>query len=338
MQKAFITGVAGEALTDDERRLLAEHPPAGLILFSRNCAARDQIRGLIADVKAAVGSDRMLVLIDQEGGRVQRLRPPHARLLPPAAAYLAHHAGDLDAARRAAFRVARLAAEDLRSFDIDTSCTPVLDVPVSGAHDVIGNRAYGTDPGIVAALGRAVADGLMAGGVLAVMKHIPGHGRASADSHLELPVVAADVATLEVTDFAPFRALASLPAAMTAHVLFTALDPHEPASTSTSITHDIIRGAIGFDGLLMSDDLSMRALAGSLAERTRRVIAAGSDLALHCNGDLAEMREVATAAPALDGPALRRFERAVSVTRRPQQSYDRSAAVAICERLLSSVA
>lgn len=333
--KAFITGVGGTALTVAERFFVAATRPAGLILFARNCVSRDQIRGLVTEFKSAVGTADVLVLIDQEGGRVQRLRPPLARLLPPAAAFLAHHAGDLAAARRAAFLVARLTAEDLAGFGIDTSCAPVLDVPVPGAHDIIGNRAYGHDPVTVIALGQAVADGLMAGGILPVMKHIPGHGRAGADSHLELPSVATPRDELERTDFVPFKALARLPAAMTAHVLYSTLDPHEPASTSVVITRDIIRGHIGFDGLLMSDDLSMKALAGSLAERTRRVLAAGSDVALHCNGDLAEMLEVSAAAPDLAGQGQERFLRALAVARAPRQPFDLAAAEAETARLLS---
>ena len=382
MPTAFITGLSGETLQPAERAFLAEAQPAGLILFARNCRTREQIRRLVDDFRDAVGSDRNLVLIDQEGGRVQRLRPPLARLLPPAAAFMAHHghaestrlrsagstrlrsagstrfrsaestqlqqAGstrllqdadvDVDAACRDAFLVARLTADDLRPFGVNTSCAPVLDVPVAGAHDIIGNRAYGLSPSLVLELGGAVADGLMAGGVLPVMKHIPGHGRAHADSHLELPVVAASRADLAATDFAPFRALRRLPAAMTAHVLYTALDAQHPASTSASLTRDIIRGDIGFDGLLMSDDLGMSALTGSMVERTRAVLAAGSDLALHCNGDLAEMRDVARAAPPLAGRALARFDAAVAVTLAPRSPYDMAEAEAVCERLLALTA
>lgn len=332
--KAFITGVEGTALTTDERRFLGRATPAGLILFARNCATREQIRALVADFKSAVGSGDILVLIDQEGGRVQRLRPPLARLLPPAAAFMAHAAGDLAAACAAARLVARLTAEDLAGFDIDTSCAPVLDVPVDGAHDIIGNRAYGRDVATVIALGKAVAEGLMAGGVLPVIKHIPGHGRAGADSHLELPSVAASRAELERSDFAPFKELAGLPAAMTAHVRYTALDAAEPASTSLTVTRDVIRGHIGFDGLLMSDDLSMKALAGCFSERTQRVIAAGSDVALHCNGDLEEMKQVADAAPELASKPLQRFARALAVARAPRQPFDLAAAEAQVARLL----
>ena len=337
MQKAFISGLAGLELAPGERAFLAAERPAGIILFARNCGTADQIRRLIAAALAAIGTDRVLVLIDQEGGRVQRLTPPLARLLPPAAVFAAHHA-DEGAACQDATLLARLAADDLTALGINTNCAPVLDVPVPGAHDIIGNRAYAREPGRIVRLGRAVAEGLMAGGVLPVMKHIPGHGRALADSHLELPVVTATAAELEVSDFAPFRALKALPAAMTAHVVFMSLDAAHPASTSLKITRDIIRGSIGFDGLLMSDDLSMQALSGTFGERTRAVLDAGSDLALHCNGDLAEMQLVAAAAPALAGKALKRFEHAVAVTRAPRQLYDQALAEAALERLLATSA
>lgn len=337
MRKAFITGVGGAVLTPEEGAFLAEERPAGLILFSRNCVSRDQIRSLVDAFKSAIGTDEALVLIDQEGGKVQRLRPPLARLLPPASAYMVHFGSDLDAACRAAGLVARLAADDLTGFDIDTSCAPVLDIPVDGAHDIIGSRAYGRDVPTVIALGKAVAHGLISGGVLPVMKHIPGHGRAKADSHLELPTVSASADDLRRHDFEPFKSLSHLPAAMTAHVLYSALDAADPASTSRFITGDIIRRELGFDGLLMSDDLSMKALDGSLGDRARRVIAAGSDVALHCNGDLGEMREVAAAVPLLDGAALRRFGRALAVARGPRSTFDRQAAQTMVDRLLSPV-
>jgi len=310
MPNAFISGLSGERLTSEERSFLRTSEPAGIILFARNCNSADQIRALVSDARDAAGGDDLLVLIDQEGGRVQRLKPPIARKLPPARAFASMYADSPQAACRAAFLVSRLVAHELKGLGIDTNCAPVLDVPVAGSHEIIGDRAYGTEPASIIALGRAVADGLLAGGVLPVMKHIPGHGRANADSHLDLPVVATAKADLEGTDFAPFRALASLPAAMTAHVVFTAIDPSAPASTSPAVTREVIRNGIGFDGLLMSDDLSMRALTGSLRARAEAVLRAGSDLALHCNGSLVEMREVAEASPALAGKGLDRFHRA----------------------------
>jgi beta-N-acetylhexosaminidase len=335
MRKAFITGVAGTALSDNERRLIADARPAGLILFARNLETADQIKALVADFKAAAGTEHTLVLIDQEGGRVQRLRPPLAASLPSASAYAAHHAGDREAAAASARQVARLLADELAALGIDTNCAPVLDLPVPGAHAIIGNRAFGLDVDTVVAVGRAFAEGLMDGGILPVMKHIPGHGRAFADSHLELPVVDATRAELERTDFAPFKALADLPAAMTAHVVFTAIDPVAPASTSGPVVGEIIRGTLGFDGLLMSDDLGMQALTGSFADRTRAVVAAGADLALHCSGDVGEMQEVARAAPPLKGRALERFEAALAITRRPRAPHDAAAAQAVLARLVA---
>lgn len=313
MRSALITGVAGHELTADETAFLKETRPAGLILFARNCRDREQIRALTDAATAAAGDSGFLVLIDQEGGRVQRLRPPLGRALPPGAAYGQLYESDQAAGCRAAYLAARLVAEDLRALGINTNCAPVVDVPVLGAHDVIGDRAYGTDPSRVAALGRAVAEGHMGGGVLPVIKHIPGHGRATADSHFALPVVSEARRTLSVTDFVPFKLLADMPAAMTAHVVFSDIDAEAPASTSAKVTRDVIRGEIGFGGLLMSDDLSMKALKGSIRSSAEAVIRAGSDVALHCNGNLAEMQEAAAGVPALAGAALARFQAALRV-------------------------
>lgn len=321
MANAFITGFAGEVLSPAEASFLRSAQPAGVILFARNCVSHDQIKRLVGDARNAVGSEDLLVLIDQEGGRVQRLRPPLGRALPAAAAYAALYADEPERALASAFGAARLLADDLKALGINTDCAPVVDVPIPGAHDVIGDRAYGNEPLQVAALARAVAEGFMAGGVLPVVKHIPGHGRATKDSHHDLPVVTEPHAVLSATDFAPFKALADMPSAMTAHVVFTAIDETQPASTSRLVTQKIIREEIGFDGLLMSDDLSMKALTGTFANRTRAVIAAGSDLALHCNGVLAEMEEVAGAAPTLEGGGLRRFRAALSVLER-HEPYD----------------
>lgn len=337
-RKAFITGLEGPELTDAERRFVTEMRPAGLILFARNCIEAGQIRQLVSDFRQAAGTSRVLILIDQEGGRVQRLRPPLASTLPPAAAYAAHHPGDLAAAKSAAYLVARLAADELRAFGINMDCAPVLDVPVPGAHDIIGNRAFGTDVATIVAIGGAFAEGLMAGGIVPVIKHIPGHGRAFADSHLELPVVDASLDTLRSTDFAPFNALGHLPAAMTAHVVYSAIDPQAPASTSFKVTTDIIRGHCGFAGLLMSDDLGMKALSGPFAARAQAVIAAGSDVALHCSGDLGQMREISAAVPDLQGKALARFETALARTETPPLPYDAEAARQTLDRLLSRMA
>lgn len=313
-RRALITGLEGQKLKDAEKRFLAATRPLGIILFARNCETHDQIRRLVADAEDAIGSDETLVLIDQEGGRVQRLRPPLGRALPPAATYAGRYeAGDRDGACAAAEAAARLVARDLRDLGVNTNCAPVLDLPVAGAHAIIGDRAFGTTVDQVVRLGRAVANGFMSGGVLPVIKHIPGHGRATKDSHLDLPVVDTPRADLSRTDFAPFKALADIPAAMSAHVVFTAVDPDAPASTSAKVTADVIRGEIGYDGLLMSDDLGMHALKGTMHARAEAVIRAGSDVALHCSGNLAEMEEAASGVPDLAGDALRRAQSALAV-------------------------
>lgn len=333
MTAALIVGLAGGALSADERAFLADIRPAGVILFRRNVLDPSAIRPLLDDVRAAVGDD-LLILIDQEGGRVQRIKAPAARDLPPAAAFGALYDRAPEAAVRAAFAVARLAAEDLRSFGITMNCAPVVDLPVDGAHDIIGDRAFGRDARKIIVLAQAVADGLMAGGVIPVIKHIPGHGRATADSHLDLPIVTTPRAELSKTDFAPFKALSHLPAAMTAHVVFTAIDGDRPASTSTKVTSEVIRGEIGFDGLLMSDDLSMKALTGPLRKRAADVLNAGSDIALHCNGDMGEMLEIAPVARPLTGRAARRFTQALELTRR-RDEFDMAQAEAILASLMA---
>ena len=313
---ALITGLAGVTLSPAERAFLKQSRPCGIILFTRNCVAADQICALVADARAAIGLTDVLVLIDQEGGRVQRLRPPLARALPPAAAYAKLYGRDATKAKQAAFHAARLVAAELRALSINMNCAPVLDLPVPGSHDIIGDRAYGTSIEQVVALARAVADGLSAGGVVPVIKHIPGHGRATADSHHDLPIVTASHPELTATDFGPFRALRDEAAAMTAHVVFTAIDGAHPATTSPRMIRDIIRGEIGFGGFLMSDDLSMKALSGTIRARAESAIAAGCDVALHCNGDLSEMEAAASGVPKLEGAALARFQRAFAVTRR----------------------
>lgn len=309
MLSAFITGLAGPDLLPREAAVLRDARPCGVILFARNAVDPDQLRRLSDAAAAAVGEE-ILVLIDQEGGRVQRLRPPRWRALPSGAAYGRVYQDDPHRALKVARAAARLTAADLRTAGINTNCAPLLDVPAPGSHSVIGDRAYASDPQTVAALGAAVADGLMAGGVLPVMKHLPGHGRATADSHHDLPVVTASRAELEAADFVPFRALAALPAAMTAHVVYTAYDGDAPASISKQVTAEAIRGSIGFDGLLLSDDLAMKALSGSVAERAAAVLAAGSDVVLACNGGLPETEAVASVAPILQGRPRERFERA----------------------------
>ena len=333
--RAFITGLAGATLTTAERHFVQEAAPWGLILFKRNVTAPDALRRLTAEFRAAVGRHAP-VLVDQEGGRVQRLGAPHWPIYPPGAAYGAVFDCDPDAGLRAARLGGRLIANDLAPLGIDVDCAPVADVPAAGADPVIGDRAYGADPAKVAALAGAFAAGLMDGGVLPVLKHLPGHGRATADSHQRLPVVTADRATLDATDFAAFRPLCGLPMGLTAHVVFTAVDPVAPATTSANIVRRVIRDSIGFTGLLMSDDISMGALSGSLSERTKAAIAAGCDVVLHCNGVLSEMFEVAAEAPALAGDAARRAGAALSA-RKPPAPFGVVASRTELARLLNDI-
>jgi beta-N-acetylhexosaminidase len=313
VQSAFITGLAGQVLQADERAFLRAARPCGIILFARNIETPQQVRRLIAEAREAIGVPA-LALVDQEGGRVQRLRPPHWRALPSGAMYAARYAVNSAAAVHEARSIARLIAHDLRALGFTCNCTPVLDVLAPDAHANIGNRSLGNEPASVIALGRAIAEGHLAGGVLPVIKHIPGHGRATVDTHLALPTVTTPEAELIATDFAPFKALSNLPAAMSAHVVFQAIDPAGPSSTSKLVTERIVRGHMGFHGLLMSDDLSMHALSGTIGARAARVIAAGTDVALHCNGQMAEMTDVAANVPALEGLAALRFERAMAAT------------------------
>ncbi len=315
--RAFITSVPGTALSAETRAFLREAQPWGIILFRYNVDTPQQVRRLVGECREALGRADAPVLIDQEGGRVQRLAAPHWPKYPPGALYGALYERDRAAGLAAARLGAFLIASDLIALGITVDCLPLADVPVSEADPIIGDRAYGTTPAKVAAIGAAVAAGLMDAGVLPVLKHIPGHGRATADSHEKLPVVAADRATLESSDFAAFRPLAHLPLGMTAHVVFSAIDPVAPATTSGTIVREVIRGTIGFDGLLMSDDIAMKALSGTLSERGRASLAAGCDVVLHCNGTLEEMREVAGAVPPLSGEAARRADAALKARRDP---------------------
>jgi beta-N-acetylhexosaminidase len=331
--KAFAAGCSALQLSEDERAFFREARPCGLILFRRNCESPDQVRRLADDAAHAVGGDRFMVMVDQEGGRVRRLRPPHWRDYPAARSFGTFYQSDPARGLEAARLAARLIAEDLRACRITVNAAPVLDVPVPGAHDIIGDRAYGRDPETVTALGRAVGEGLKAGGVIPVIKHIPGHGRARADSHESLPVIDTALGELEESDFRPFAALAHMPAAMTAHVLLTALDRTRPASVSPAIISQVIRGSIGFDGLLMSDDVSMKALEGPIASRARDVIEAGCDIVLHCNGEMREMAAVAEVVPELAGKSLARLEAALEVTERCEP-FDKTRAA----QLLAEVA
>jgi beta-N-acetylhexosaminidase len=323
--RAFITGISGPELSLAEREFIRSERPWGFILFKRNVDAPAQVARLVAELRETLGDPDAPVLIDQEGGRVQRLGPPHWPAYPAGAVFGALYDIDPALGLSAARLSARLIAADLFETGVTVDCLPLADLPVAGADAVIGNRAYGTEPGKVAAIARAVTEGLQRGGILPVLKHIPGHGRATADTHFRLPEVDTSKAELERTDFAAFQALADLPMAMTAHVVFSALDPAHPATTSATIIDQVIRGVIGFQGLLMSDDVSMNALAGAIAERTRAIFAAGCDMVLHCNGKLDEMREVARETPELSGKALDRARRALA-SRGAPQPFDRQAA------------
>ena len=336
MSAACILGCTGTVLSADEAAFFRELNPWGFILFARNIEDANQTRRLIDDLRAAVDDEAALVFVDQEGGRVQRLRPPLALRRRPAALFGELYHRNPEAAVEAVKLNHQLMAYELAALGFNADCAPCIDLPVAGAHDIIGDRAFGRESAMISALGRAAVDGLLAGGVAPVIKHIPGHGRARADSHLELPVVDTPLDVLEETDFTPFRALADAPMAMTAHVTYSAIDPDNCATVSHRVIETVIRGHIAFDGLLMSDDLSMKALGGTLQDRARRSIEAGCDVTLHGNGALvgepvrdlaAELMAVAEASPELTGRALERADAARAVARRVQ-TFDPDAAEA----------
>src|SRR5215510_1925672 len=330
--RAFITGLEGLTLSANERAFLRDARPWGLIIFKRNVSTPDQVTELVQSFRDIAGVEAP-VLVDQEGGRVQRLGPPHWPAYPPGARYGELYDQEPAAGIAAARLAGHLIAADLRPLGIDVDCLPLADLPAAGGDVVIGDRAYGSEPGKVAAIARAIAQGLQAGGVLPVLKHLPGHGRATADSHHKLPVVDTDRRTLEETDFAAFRALASLPIGMTAHVVFSAFDPVAPATTSVTMVRQVIRGFIGFRGLLMTDDISMNALSGTIAERSRAALAAGCDVVLHCNGDMREMEAVAAEAPKLSGDSAVRADAALAARSAPEE-FDTHAA----RRLFAQIA
>lgn len=337
MIRACVLGCAGPSLSPDETAFFRDARPWGFILFGRNVETPDQVRALTDALRSAVGRHDAPVMIDQEGGRVQRLGPPHWRRYPPARAFGALPIAPL--ARRELARLAgRLMAHDLAAVGVDVDCAPVLDVPVPGSHGIIGDRAYGDRPETAGFLARAMAEGLIAGGVLPVIKHIPGHGRAGADSHERLPVVEASVAQLEASDLIPFRMLADMPMAMTAHVLYAAVDSRQSATTSREVIQRVIRQSIGFDGLLISDDLSMRALRGTLGARARRALGAGCDVVLHCNGDLAEMRAVVDGTRALVGRPADRARAALARRLRVVEPLDLADARSRFDSVFSTLA
>lgn len=308
MPLAAILGCAGPELTAAERTFFKAADPLGFIVFARNLVDPDQTRRLTADLRACVGRADAPILIDQEGGRVARLKPPHWRH-PPAAQVFGEIAARDRARAAEAVRINHeLIATELLELGVNVDCAPMLDVRAPGAHDIIGDRAFGTDPYLVADLGRAAAEGLLAGGCMAISKHIPGHGRSTVDSHHDLPRVDADFDTLAETDFVPFRALNDVPWSMTAHIIFSAIDPVRPATLSPTVIAEVIRGEIGFPGLLVSDDLSMKALKGGLDELAQASLEAGCDVVLHCNGEMAEMEKVVRGAKPLSAVGQARYE------------------------------
>ena len=321
---ATVFGCAGQTLTEDERVFFSEANPFGFILFARNVDSPEQVRTLITDLRSCVGRNAP-VLIDQEGGRVQRLRPPHWRSAPPLQQFGMLFEKSPEQAAKALRMNMQAIGIELADLGIDVDCAPVLDVPVPGAHDIIGNRALSQDPIVVSQLAGAACEGLMDAGVVPVIKHLPGHGRAAVDSHEELPVVETSEADLNDNDFAPFKDVAGMPVAgMTAHVVYTAIDEDNPATLSGRVIKDVIRERIGFKGLLFSDDLGMKALSGSFSERATQCLSAGCDIALHCNGDRTEMEEVAAGSSTLSEAAQRAVQDLNQYRGQPRVEIDRT--------------
>jgi beta-N-acetylhexosaminidase len=308
---AVIFGVSGLALSDAELKFFQRVKPWGYILFGRNIESASQLRSLTASLRALSARANVPIFIDQEGGRVQRIKPPLAPIYPSGREIGALYKANRKKGLRAAWLMSRLHAFDLNAYGINADCLPVLDVPVAGANDVIGNRAYSYDPNAVADIGSSAAQGLIDGGIAPIMKHIPGHGRGAADSHLSLPIVTTSHAELAAADFVPFKALNTLPMAMSAHITYTALDANHCATLSKTVISKVIRKEIGFRGLLMSDDASMHALSGDFTSRAGAILAAGCDIVLHCNGDMDEMAAIAKAIEPLRGQSLIRAKRAV---------------------------
>jgi beta-N-acetylhexosaminidase len=332
--QAAIYGLEGPALNADERDFFRDAEPAGFILFRRNCENQDQLLRLTDSLRAIAARDDVPILIDQEGGRVARMRPPEWPAFPPAERFAHLYRAAPSSAIEAVRSNARALALMLRSAGINVNALPLLDVRQEGASDIIGDRALGSEPMQVAALGRAVLDGMATAGVIGIIKHMPGHGRALVDSHKELPVVTASADELEV-DLEPFERLASAPMGMTAHVVYTAWDSEHPASLSPTVIRDVIRERIGFDGWLMSDDLGMEALQGDFAERAAGVVAAGCDVALHCSGKMEEMIAVASSIPALSAEGHDRLNRAMAGTRIDLEPVDFAEEIAKRDQLLA---
>jgi beta-N-acetylhexosaminidase len=334
MTKALITDLAGPTLSDLEARWLEETDPLGIILFARNIENPAQVLQLTKDFRSAVGRDTAPVLIDQEGGRVARLRAPHWW-----GGVAAGRIGELadGEAEEAAFLAARIMAADMTGCGVDVDCAPCLDLRVAGADNVIGDRSYGADPARVATLGRACADGLLAGGVLPIVKHMPGCGHVHADPHEVLPVIDCSLDELRDLDFKPFIALNGQPWGMTNHAIYAGIDPDRAATLSPKVIAEVIRGIIGFDGVLVTDALDMEALDGSHAERARLSFEAGCDVAMHCNSPLNVRRDVADAVPDLGSEALRRLAAADAMRGVPDPDFDRQAALARLAELLGDI-
>ena len=307
---AVIFGCAGLTPTDEEKEFFRRVDPLGFILFARNISNPEQLKNLVSSLREIVGRKDAPVLIDQEGGRVCRLKPPHWPKYPALRIFGDKYLDSEDDGIRAAYETTRLIGADLRELGIDVDCAPDLDVPVDGSIDtILGDRTFSSKPELNGLLGKVVCDAFLAEGVVPVIKHIPGHGRAVVDSHLELPKVSADFETLKRTDFVPFRHLADAPWAMTAHVMYTAIDSQKPGSLSKKVIRDVIRGEIGFNGFLICDDLSMKALSGDFSDLTVQALDAGCDAVLHCNGDMNEMKRIASAVRPLSDLAAERFAR-----------------------------
>lgn len=330
-----IFGMNGLTLTPDERDFFREADPAGYIIFGRNVESRDQLRALTEELRALSGRDDLFICVDQEGGRVTRLKPPLWTEFPSGEVFDRMYQIAPATAIEAARTNAQLLALDLSEVGITVDCHPPLDVRQPGAHDVIGDRALGSDPVQVAALGRAILDGLGKGGVLGCVKHMPGHGRTTCDTHKDLPTVHADEAELEI-DLAPFKALADAPVGMTGHLLFPVWDAENPSTLSRTIITDIIRGRIGFDGLLLTDDIDMEALSGTIPERSERAIAAGCDVVLNCWAKMDDMQGIAARCGEMRAESMARLDRAMAA-RQDAEEYDRSALLAKRDKLLAAV-
>ena len=334
---AAVYGCQSTELLPDERSFFKDARPFGFILFARNIADPDQVRTLCNSLRGSVDNPRAPIFVDQEGGRVARLKPPHWRERPPGRRFGELYEQDPELGREAAYLCARLIAHELAVLGITVNCAPVLDVPAKDSHEIIGDRAFSADPATVIALGRAQIEGYLDGGVLPVIKHIPGHGRAEADSHLALPKVDASADALSAHDFVTFRSLCDAPIAMTAHVVYQAIDPQRPATTSPKLVRDVIRGEIGFKGLLVSDDLSMAALEGPLSSRAKAALFAGCDIVLHCNGRFDEMKAVAKEAKPLAGEGLNRVQAALAHLHSPAE-LDFALAEERLEKMLGAAA